>query len=243
MTTLPDHLFAEGPARDARFDVRELWAEMLNLPADHPEQGLEFLHRQMNEEVNSIEMCARNLADFPDAPWELRMAMARQCYDEARHVEAFRALFEKREGKVGRYPIMNFQYRILMAIGSLIGRLSVQNRSFEAAGMDAIQDGLQASMRSSDPEFTALFDAQLADEVQHVRYANEWVRRLADSGGGRAVFELARAVAQANEALLIVSGGSIVTFPVDSDIRREAGFTDQEIDGARSMAAKFGKNL
>ena len=28
----------------------------------------------MNEEVNSLEISARNLADFPDADWELRLA-------------------------------------------------------------------------------------------------------------------------------------------------------------------------
>ena len=59
---------------------------MANFPEDHPEHLPEFLHRQMNEEVNSLEIAARNLADFPDADWELRLAIARQCWDEARHV-------------------------------------------------------------------------------------------------------------------------------------------------------------
>jgi len=242
MTSLPSHLFADSPARDARFEVRELWQDMVNLPPDHPEKTLEFLHRQMNEEVNSIEMCARNLSDFPDAPWELRLAMARQCYDEARHVDAFRTLYEKRGGAVGRYPVLNFQYRILTAIDSLPARLSVQNRSFEAAGIDAIQEGLESSVRSNDTEFATLFDAQLADEVQHVRYANIWVHRLIEEGGPRVLFELVRSVAQANEALQVVSGGTIVTFPIASELRKEAGFTDQEIETARELAAKFGKS-
>ena len=43
-------------------------------PLDHPEYTREFLHRQMNEEINGLEMTARNIADFPDAPWELRIA-------------------------------------------------------------------------------------------------------------------------------------------------------------------------
>ena len=60
-----------------------------------PRHALEFLHRQMNEEVNGLEISARNLADFPDADWELRLAMARQCWDEARHVVMFRRCFER----------------------------------------------------------------------------------------------------------------------------------------------------
>ena len=46
---------------------------------------------------------------------------------------------------MGQYPVLNFQYRIITRVPSLVGRLAVQNRSFEAAGMDAIQDGILAA--------------------------------------------------------------------------------------------------
>jgi len=78
-------LFGDRPSRDSRFEVRELWREMANLPHDHPDVGLEFLLRQLNEELNAMEIAARNLVDFPDEDWGLRMALARQCSDEARH--------------------------------------------------------------------------------------------------------------------------------------------------------------
>ena len=133
--TMDPKLFAEGPMRDPRFDVREKWAEMDNLPANHPDMSLEFLTRQMNEEINATEMAARNLVDFPDADWGLRMEIARQAADEARHAMAFRRLLEQRGGWVGQFPVINFQFRIMMMIPSLIGRLTVANRSFEAAGM------------------------------------------------------------------------------------------------------------
>ncbi len=132
-------LFGPNPARDARFEVRDVRAEMANFSEDDPERTVEFLHRQMNEEVDGLEMSARNLTDFPDAAWGLRLAIARQCSDEARHVDMFRRCFEARGGRVGQYPVLNFQYRIITRIDSLIGRLAVQNRSFEAAGLDAIQ--------------------------------------------------------------------------------------------------------
>lgn len=235
MTRPAEQLFAPPPARDDRFTVRQLWAEMDNFAPDDPRKDLEFLHRQMNEEVNSIEMCARSLADFPEAEWSLRMELARQCWDEARHAIAFRQLFEQRGGTVGEFPIMNFQYCIIMNLPSLASRLAVQNRSFEAAGLDAIQDGLDAARRADDVEFTSLFEAQLADEMHHVRYANEWVKKLLQRGGARAVFELARDVALANEALQHVSRQGVVFYPVADELRREAGFTDEEIDAARAQ--------
>lgn len=237
--TLDAGLFAANPERDERFEVRDRWIEMVNLPRDHPDVPQEFLHRQLNEELNSLEIAARNLTDFPDAPWELRMAIARQCADEARHAIAFRRLLEQRGKRVGDYPVLNFQYRIITSLPTLIGRLTVANRSFEAAGIDAIQDGIDSSRKKDDAEFTALFDAQLADEMQHVRFANRWVKKLIDRDGPRAVLELARAVAQAEAAFKVIVGNDIVVYPVADDLRREAGFTDEEIASAHTLAERF----
>lgn len=237
--SLDPRLFVAGPARDARFDVRDVHEELQNFPSGHSELVPEFLHRQMNEEVDGLEMTARNLVDFPEAPWELRMAMARQCYDEARHVEVFRRAFERRGGVVGQYPVMNFQYRILMRIESLIGRLTVQNRSFEAAGIEAILgEIMERSKREEDADLAELFDAQLADEVQHVRYANVWVKKLMEINGPRSLMDIARATAQAGAAIKLIAGEALMTYPVDEELRREAGFDDQEIAMARELVAQ-----
>jgi uncharacterized ferritin-like protein (DUF455 family) len=237
--TLDPRLFAEGPARDARFVVKDRWAEMTNLPDGHPHLAREFLHRQMNEEINGLEISARNLVDFPEADWELRMAMARQCSDEARHFEMFRRCFEHRGGQLGEYPILNFQYRMITRLNSLVGRLAVQNRSFEAAGIDAINHEVEASRLGGEADLAALFDAQLADEVQHVRYANVWVKRLTEQTGPRAVIQLAQAVAQVNEAFKIVAGSGVTVYPVAESIRREAGFAEDEIEAAKGLASSM----
>jgi uncharacterized ferritin-like protein (DUF455 family) len=237
---LDPQLFAEAPRRDPRFDVRDVWGEMTNESLDDGQMIAEFLHRQMNEEINGMEISARNLADFPDAPWDLRMAMARQCWDEARHIVAFRGCFERRGVHVGQYPVMNFQYRLITKIPSLLGRLAVQNRSFEAAGIDAIQNEVtEAARREGRTDLDELFDAQLADEVQHVRYANVWVKKLLESGGAAAVFELTRAVSAANRALQIVAGEGATVYPIAEDVRREAGFTEAEIEAAKLLVAQL----
>ena len=231
-------LFGDSPVRDARFEVRERWQDMANLSHDHPDVSLEFLLRQLNEELNAMEIAARNLVDFPDEDWGLRMAIARQCSDEARHAIAFRRLLEARGGSLGQYPVLNFQFRIMTSLPSLIGRLAVSNRSFEASGIDAIQDGIQSSKRKDDAEFVALFDQQLADEVQHVRFANVWIRKMVDRDGAKAVIALARSIAHADAAFKQIVGDNVVTYPVADDLRREAGFTEDEIKTAHSFAER-----
>ena len=226
---------ADGPARDSRFVVAERWAECANFPGGHPLRKLEFFHRQMNEEVDSLECCARNLADFPQEAWELRVGLARQCADEARHAAMFRRILEARGGQVGEYPVLNFQYRIIASIPSLVGRMAVQNRSFEAAGMDAISDGIGEAQQSGQSDLAELLEAQLADEVHHVRYANEWVRLIVEREGARATFALVQSVARADRAMRAVAGDAVTTYPVAEDLRREAGFSEAEIETVRRV--------
>jgi len=224
-------LFAESPARDDRFTVAARWVECANFPEGHPLRGVEFLHRQMNEEVDSLECSAANLRDFPEAPWELRLALARQCADEARHAGLFRRIFERRGGRVGQYPVLNFQYRIVAHIRSLVGRLAIQNRSFEAGGLDAIASGIEQARRDGDEELVELFEAQRADEISHVRFANEWINASTQQNP-RSVLDIGVALAGASKAFHQVMGKEAtegVSYPADGAARREAGFTDTEV--------------
>lgn len=240
MTTPDENLFAPGPARDQRFSVAERWIECANYPVGHPEQVVEFLHRQMNEEIDSLESSARNLCDFPDADWELRMCLARQCADEARHARMFRRLFEKRGGTVGQYPVLNFQYRIITQFDSLAARLAIQNRSFEAGGLDAITVGIQQTQDEGDLELSELYEAQIADEICHVRFANEWIRKMNEADPGN-LLRISRAMNTASKAFTAVmgkEGTEGVNYPADREGRLEAGFTAEEVEITASLIPK-----
>lgn len=228
---LTPELFTEDPARDERFTVKEKWKDCPNLPGSDPMHQLEFFQRQMNEELNSIESSARCLVDFPDADWELRMEMARQCADEARHAVMFRQILESRGGYVGQFPVLNFQYRIISNCPTLIGRLAIQNRSFEAGGIDAITYGIDEARAAGDHGVAALYEAQLADEVNHVRFANEWIRKLV-ARNRRHVMDIGAALTMASKAFFEVmgkEGTEGVHYPIDAEGRLDAGFTLDEI--------------
>jgi uncharacterized ferritin-like protein (DUF455 family) len=226
--------FAAGPARDSRFDVKERWAECLNLPDSHPDRNLEFFQRQMNEEINGMENAAQSLADFPDAEWGVRMSIARQAADEARHVLMFRRILENRGGWLGRYPVLNFQYRIISKIDNLVGRLAVQNRTFEAEGVDAVEPEIQKAREAGDSELADLFEAQLADEIGHVRFANEYIAQASKSNPLN-VMRAGRALNQASEAFHWVMGQEAidsVTYSTNERGRLEAGFSPEEVQFA-----------
>ncbi|MGE3538137.1 MAG: DUF455 family protein [Candidatus Tectimicrobiota bacterium] len=232
-------LFAPAPAREARFDVKDHWCECLNFPAGHAQKEQEFLHRQMNEEVNGMEVSGRCLADFPEAEWSLCLSMARQCADEARHVEMFQKLFEKRGGQVGEYPVLNFQYRIITKIETLIGRLAVQNRSFEAEGLDAIQFNIDATRNDGACDMAALYEAQIADEIVHVRFANQWIRE-AIRADPRNVLRMSAALTAAERAFREVmgtEGTKDIKYQANAEGRLEAGFLPEEVARAITLTA------
>jgi uncharacterized ferritin-like protein (DUF455 family) len=224
-------LFAPDPARDGRFVVKARWIECDNLPGAHPLHSVQFFHRQMNEEVDSLEASAQALADFPNAPWELRLALARQCSDEARHARAYRAQVERRGGHVGQFPVLNFQYRIITAQDDLIARLAIQNRSFEAGGLDAIAFGIGEARARSEHELADFYEAQLADEISHVRFANTWIRK-ALKDDPRTALRIGAAMNRAAEAFRQVmgtEGTEGVEYPAAMAARRDAGFTEEEL--------------
>jgi uncharacterized ferritin-like protein (DUF455 family) len=237
---LDEALFAEGPARDARYTVMDRWRDCQNFPPDHPLHNVEFTHRQMNEEVNGLECSAACLADFPDTDWELRMWFARQCSDEARHARMFRRRLEGLGGHVGQFPVMNFQYRIICKAASLLGRMTIQNRTFEAGGLDAVAWVARQVREEGDPVLADFFDSQLADEILHVRFANEWLRRMIRDQP-RQLLDMGQTMARAAQAFKLVMGSEGtdgVYYPTDRRARLEAGFTEDEIALAATLAQK-----
>jgi len=132
---------------------------------------------------------------------------------------------------------MNFQYRIINQIDHLAGRLAVQNRAFEAEGIDAIRFGIDDCEASGDAEMAALLEAQLADEIGHVRYANDWLREAIRKEPAM-VLRVARALTRSAEAFHEVmgeEGGNVVKYLVDPVGRLEAGFLPREVEEAAEL--------
>jgi uncharacterized ferritin-like protein (DUF455 family) len=181
------------PARDACFQVVMRDADM----AEHEGTGdiarREMVHRHMTNEITSLDIAAECLVEFPDAPWELRLELARQCWDESRHVQVLARRLYEMGGYKGEFPIAVLEWSVTCALDNLPGRLATQNRTLEAGAMDIV-GGLARAVREAGDHRTAdVLDGILADEVQHVRFANRWIKKLAESDP-RVLMKLAQAV-------------------------------------------------
>lgn len=107
----------KGPAREPCFTVVEDNSKLsFNAGPDY-ETGKDMsdsmrrnrIHTHMHNEMQSIEIAAQSLADFPDAPWELRMELARQCWDESRHAGALLRRLKQMGGHKGEFPVIHYE--------------------------------------------------------------------------------------------------------------------------------------
>jgi hypothetical protein len=227
------------PAREACFTVVHSDAEMQDWPDMSPLARRERLHRHMNNEVGGLEIAAQMLVDFPEAPWELRLQLARQCWDETRHVQLLRRRLEALGGRKGEFPISNFEWTVTSSLDSIAGRLAVQNRTFEAGQMDIVGKVVDDWRSAGDEETATVLEGILADEIQHVRFANRWIKRLVEQDR-RVLLKVASAVrflARANAVLQgrVDDAGAAPAAPdehvpaVNVEDRRLAEFSEEEI--------------
>jgi len=230
------------PARETCFKVVSTDAEMAEWPDFSEQSRRERLHRHMNNECSAMEIAAQAVADFTDAPWDLRMAIARQAADESRHVAILHRRLKEFGGTKGEFPVSNYEWCVTGMIDNLPGRLAIENRTFEAGLIDILGQ-LKTTWRAAGDDRTAdALEAILADEITHVRFANRWIRRLTEQQPGvlLLVAQAIRFLRAVNTALMPQVGETNTvgfTFTaekqqapaVDVDGRLEAGFTEEEV--------------
>jgi Protein of unknown function (DUF455) len=232
----------EEPARDVCFRVVRHDSEMTTFEGTGDLARREAVHRHMTNEITSLDIAAQCLAEFPDAPWGLRLELARQCWDESRHVAGLHRRLTEMNGFKGEFPISAFEWNVTCAIDTLAGRLASQNRTFEAGAMDVVGGNIEAWREAGDEATADVLDAILADEIQHVRFANRWLRAMLDQDR-RVLLHIAAAVrfvAHANAVLHARSAGAEAVTEakahaaaqapaVNVEDRRLAEFSDEEI--------------
>lgn len=230
------------PAREPCFKVVHDPSELADYSDMSEAAKRQRLHKHMHNEMQSLEMAAQSLADFPDAPWELRMCLARQCWDEHRHSRLlYRRLLEI-GGYKGEFPVMNYEWSVTCMVDSIWARLTIQNRTFEGGEMDLLRRLARIWAEAGDPVTAELLQGILADEIQHVRFSNTWLKRTS-KGDPTVLLKLASAVnflksvtkalepkpGEVNAAGVDLTGFEHLEVLANVDDRRLAGFTEGEI--------------
>jgi uncharacterized ferritin-like protein (DUF455 family) len=205
--------------------------------ADAPDAARALMHGIFVGEIQALEGAGRTCWDFEtgkgddQAPFELKLDMARQCWDEARHCEISVKLSDWMGTELGEFSENGFLYEAACNPDPVL-RLTGVNRALEGLAIDVFNTMRDFGDVAGDPVLEFCEDWMLADEVTHVKMGSDWLRRLTEKDPERRerALEFQRIVDK------LFSFGGFRGEDDDSPIklarrfRELAGFSTQEID-------------
>ncbi len=236
------------PRMGNRGDGRRGPQKLVPTLPDAPERARALMHGIFVGELQALEGAGRTCFDFEvgkgtddstEVPFELKLDMARQCWDEARHCEISVKLGDWMGTEIGEFGEQVFLFQAACAPDPLL-RLTGVNRALEGLAIDVFNTMREFGQVAGDPVLEFCEDWMLADEVTHVKMGSDWLRRLTADNEERRdqALEFQRTVDR------LFSFGGFRGDEEDSPIRlarrfRElAGFDDQEIDEIAALSTE-----
>jgi uncharacterized ferritin-like protein (DUF455 family) len=204
-----------------------------------------LMHGIFVGEIQALEGAGRTCWDFitgdgrEEAPFALKLDMARQCWDEARHVEISVKLSDHMGSTIGEFAEQTLLYEAACNEDPVL-RLTGVNRALEGLAIDVFKTMRDFGETLTDPVLAFAEDWMLADEVTHVKMGSDWLRRITanDPDRQKQALEFQRAVDK------VFSFGGFRGENDESPIhlartfRRLAGFSDDEIAELVDVAAE-----
>jgi uncharacterized ferritin-like protein (DUF455 family) len=247
-----DERFERIRIEDVVFDPRNTVFEVdkrrngfnIDVP-EVPDAARSLMHGIFVGEIQALEGAGRTCWDFEtgdgreQAPFALKLDMARQCWDEARHVEISVKLSDHMGSEIGEFAEQTLLFEAACNSDPVL-RLTGVNRALEGLAIDVFNTMKDFGSMSGDPVLEFCEDWMLADEVTHVKMGSDWLRRLTDKDPERQkqALDFQRTV----DKLFSFGGfrGEEEENPVHlaRKFRALAGFTDDEIKELVDTAAE-----
>jgi len=174
------HAHSSLPVRDPRWNIikNDQQFEEKNWSFDTTEGKLHLLHDLLNSEFITVERMGRIISDCPEIPWQMKMDMAHQAWDEGRHAEIVQRRLEDLGGHVGMYPTSCFGWEQDVNRPDPLERLALSNMTFESESCKHLRDWIAKAKKTGDARSQHLIEFLLADEVNHVLYGVHWIDEL-----------------------------------------------------------------
>src|ERR671922_171495 len=131
-------------------------------------------------QLAGTDRMGKMLAEFPELPWEMRLELAHQMWDEARHIEIVAKVVEEELGDELGFGPWSLVWWWMQNEDDPFKRLTVTNCWAERDLMRTLRRWRREAEAQGMTRIAELCDYLQADERMHVRLATDWIRRLAD---------------------------------------------------------------
>ena len=135
-------------------------------------------HIMANHELQALEVMAWMLLAFPEAPRDFRLGMARIMQDEQRHTRMHVERAAALGLRFGELPVNAYIWKKSQEFESVMDYLAGLPLTFEGRNLDHTLefDGYFTAVH--DPKSAAMMQAIHRDEIEHVAFGMEWLRKL-----------------------------------------------------------------
>jgi uncharacterized ferritin-like protein (DUF455 family) len=147
------------------------------------DQAADRARRQMHGifvgEIQALEGAGRTAFDYTtdETPFAMKLDMARQCWDEARHVEISLLLGDHMGTEVGEFSEAVTLFEAACHPDPVF-RLAGVNRALEGLAIDVFTTMRDFAAEMDDQLLWFAEDWMLADEVTHVKMGSTWLRQI-----------------------------------------------------------------
>ena len=135
-------------------------------------------HIMANHELQALEVMAWVLLAFPEAPPEFRIGMVRVMADEQRHTRMHVERLQKLGLAFGELPVNCYIWKKAMSFEGVLDYLAGLPLVFEGRNLDHSLEFADAFAAAGDERSAALMRIIHRDEIEHVAFGIEWLRRL-----------------------------------------------------------------
>ena len=215
--------------------------------ADASDAARSLMHGIFVGEIQALEGAGRTCHDFPlgggdtpdSIPFALKLDMARQAWDEARHVEISVKLSDWMGTEIGQFAENTVLFEVACSNDPVL-RLAGVNRALEGLAIDVFTTMKEFGDLAGDPYLEFCEDWMLADEVTHVKMGSDWLRRITENDPERRK----KALEFQSVVDKIFSFGGTRSDSKESPIglarrfRELAGFTNSEVEEIADVSLK-----
>jgi len=183
--SLTDHspgpaLFWKEPCRPSGMEFKK-HSKKEKLPAFHEHRDSDkraiCLHRFAGHELLAVEIMAYALLAFPEAPKHFRKGVAHTLREEQEHVRLYMARMAAMGLKFGDLPLYRHFWAHVPFLTTPTRYISVMSLTLEMANLDFAPLYGRSFARCGDEESAALMKRILNDEIRHVSFGWQWLKK------------------------------------------------------------------
>jgi uncharacterized ferritin-like protein (DUF455 family) len=150
-----------------------------------------YLHSDLDEELTTLELVARNSYEHPRMPEAFHLDMSRQASDEARHARQILALMEPRGFRYGDFPINTGSYDGLYEFApcpagsekELLWRMLIRQTFMEGLAIDSVAHDIERRRAAGQHDIARALSYILSDELFHAGSGQRWCKHLLGGDG------------------------------------------------------------